>query len=59
MGYVPCRVLVLAADENHTSAYRTVCGSCVIIGALAMFGLRYYRTKVQYRPVADEGIEVL
>jgi hypothetical protein len=53
------RVLILSKRIPLLANTYVFSSSCVIIGALAMFGLRYYRTKIQYRPVADEGIEVL
>uniref|UniRef100_A0A7S0EFK5 Uncharacterized protein n=1 Tax=Hanusia phi TaxID=3032 RepID=A0A7S0EFK5_9CRYP len=34
-----------------------VIASCAILGAIVFVGFRYYKTKVQYTPMADDGIE--
>uniref|UniRef100_A0A7S4KBC3 Uncharacterized protein n=1 Tax=Guillardia theta TaxID=55529 RepID=A0A7S4KBC3_GUITH len=34
-----------------------VIASCAILGAIVFVGFRYYKTKVQYMPMADDGIE--
>jgi len=33
--------------------------SVAITGVVGMFAVKYYRTNVQYRPVHEDGIEVL
>jgi len=36
-----------------------ILASVAVAGVAGMFAVRYYRTKVQYRPVHEDGIEVL
>lgn len=49
---------VMTGNSDIVNNAGITIASCAVVAGAALFAVKYYRTRVEYRPVHEEGIEV-